>query len=174
MIEHLASDLVRISGELFARRGYVATSTREIARAVRVDVATVYYHFKTKDVLLSAVLAPLLAAVAVAVKEAKAESDPATRRRELVSALLVAQVDHHNASAVMSDPSVRTVPKVAARLDRVDREVVSALADTIKQPDSRTTARAALAAVRSYTPDTLKSDADRKRAQHAVLRLLGT
>ena len=41
---------------LFRRRGYTRVSMDEIAAATRVTKRTLYYHFKSKDALLAAVL----------------------------------------------------------------------------------------------------------------------
>ncbi len=50
--------IVEAASQLFSRQGYVATSVRQIAEAVGVTEAALYYHFKDgKRELLSAVLA---------------------------------------------------------------------------------------------------------------------
>ena len=50
--------IVEAASQLFTRQGYVGTSVRQIAEAVGVTEAALYYHFKDgKRELLSAVLA---------------------------------------------------------------------------------------------------------------------
>jgi len=43
--------------ELFTEQGYEATSLREIAEALGVTKAALYYHFRTKEEILQAILA---------------------------------------------------------------------------------------------------------------------
>ncbi len=43
---------------LFLERGYRGTSVRDIAEAIGVTVPALYYHFKSKDGLLAAIVGP--------------------------------------------------------------------------------------------------------------------
>ena len=47
------------AADLFVEKGFAATSLREIAERVGVTKAALYYHFTSKDELLSALLQPL-------------------------------------------------------------------------------------------------------------------
>ncbi|MFP5020027.1 TetR/AcrR family transcriptional regulator [Pseudonocardia phyllosphaerae] len=46
--------------DLFARRGYDATSLREIAERIGVTKAALYYHYPSKDALLADLVDPML------------------------------------------------------------------------------------------------------------------
>jgi AcrR family transcriptional regulator len=48
--------VLRSAARLFAERGYGMTSMRDIARAARIRVASLYHHFKSKDALYLEVL----------------------------------------------------------------------------------------------------------------------
>jgi AcrR family transcriptional regulator len=48
-----------VAGELFADQGYDATSLREIAERLGVTKAALYYHFRSKDEILRALLEPM-------------------------------------------------------------------------------------------------------------------
>lgn len=50
-----------IALELFARRGYAGTSLREIAERLGVTKAAVYYHFRTKEEILTSLIEDFLA-----------------------------------------------------------------------------------------------------------------
>ncbi|MGV0584327.1 helix-turn-helix domain-containing protein [Mycobacteroides chelonae] len=50
-------EILDASAELFTTDGFAATTTRRIAEAVGVQQASLYYHFKTKDDILDALLA---------------------------------------------------------------------------------------------------------------------
>src|SRR5689334_8457349 len=46
--------------ELFATRGYGQTSLREVAETLGITKAALYYHFSSKDDLLTALIQPLI------------------------------------------------------------------------------------------------------------------
>jgi AcrR family transcriptional regulator len=52
----LARHIARVAARLFARRGYDATSIREIVDAAGVAKPTLYYHFGSKEGLAAALL----------------------------------------------------------------------------------------------------------------------
>jgi len=49
--------ILRESAALFARRGYVGTSTRAITRAVGISQPSLFHHFATKQAIVEALLA---------------------------------------------------------------------------------------------------------------------
>lgn len=49
-------EILRVAEEIFAKKGYVATSTREIAEAVGVTKGLLFYHFRTKQQLYLTVI----------------------------------------------------------------------------------------------------------------------
>ena len=53
--------IVDAADDLFYRQGYEATSFADIAGAVRISRGNFYYHFKTKDEILDAVIARRMA-----------------------------------------------------------------------------------------------------------------
>lgn len=48
--------LIDAAGELFARNGYAAVTTREIAKSACENIGSIHYHFGGKDGLLDAVI----------------------------------------------------------------------------------------------------------------------
>lgn len=63
------------SAALFLRRGYDATSLRDIAGAVGMKAGSLYYHFASKDDLLVAILRRGMDVMDIAFDEAQAASD---------------------------------------------------------------------------------------------------
>jgi AcrR family transcriptional regulator len=49
--------IVEAADDLFYRQGFEHTSFSDIANAVRISRGNFYYHFKTKDEILDAVIA---------------------------------------------------------------------------------------------------------------------
>lgn len=50
------ADFIDAAARLIAQQGYDRTSVRDIARAINLSSGTMFYHFKTKDDLLEAVI----------------------------------------------------------------------------------------------------------------------
>ena len=50
------TQILDVSEELFASKGYVSTSTNDIIEQVGIARGTLYYHFKSKEEILDAVV----------------------------------------------------------------------------------------------------------------------
>jgi AcrR family transcriptional regulator len=82
--------------ELFAEQGYEKTSLREIAERLGVTKAAVYYHYRTKEEILSSLLDEHLAGMDAVVEWAEAQPPGRELRRavlERYSALLGSMAD---------------------------------------------------------------------------------
>ncbi|MDP2136076.1 MAG: TetR/AcrR family transcriptional regulator [Sulfuritalea sp.] len=64
------ADIVRAAGRLFAEKGYAATTIRDIASAVAMQSGSPFYHFKTKQDMLRAVVLEGMGAINSAVAQA--------------------------------------------------------------------------------------------------------
>lgn len=80
--------LIQVAARLFRRKGFDATSTRDIAAAAGMQSGSPFYHFESKGALLHAVMEEgMRAAMAqqlAALHEAGSAADPARRLRALV------------------------------------------------------------------------------------------
>src|SRR3954447_3057988 len=54
-------NIIEAATEIFAEKGYAATSTSEIAKKAGVAEGTIFRHYKTKKDLLLGIIAPFLA-----------------------------------------------------------------------------------------------------------------
>jgi TetR/AcrR family transcriptional regulator len=69
--------LTRNAIDLFAKKGYSATSIRDIAKAAKVNIALIYYYFKDKEAVLCYIIERSARELAVILKEIQAkEPDP--------------------------------------------------------------------------------------------------
>ncbi len=87
-------DIVAAADELFYKKGFEHTSFSQIAEAVRISRGNFYYHFKTKDEILEAVIARRLAKTRELL--ARWESDgetPEARIRSFIHILIVNRAD---------------------------------------------------------------------------------
>ena len=86
--------IVEEADRLFYRQGYEHTSFADIAQAVRISRGNFYYHFKTKDEILDAVINARLANTRKMLEQWEIEGDqPADRIRSFIHILTVNQAD---------------------------------------------------------------------------------
>jgi TetR/AcrR family transcriptional regulator, transcriptional repressor for nem operon len=77
--------IVAAADQLFYRQGYAHTSFSDIAGAVKISRGNFYYHFKTKDEILDAVIAARLADTRAMLERWEADGDgPADRIRSFI------------------------------------------------------------------------------------------
>jgi AcrR family transcriptional regulator len=78
-------EILDAAAELFARRGYAATSTRLIAETVGIRQASLYYHFPNKEQILAELLEATVRPSLTYAEELSAKDlPPATALRDLV------------------------------------------------------------------------------------------
>ncbi|GAA3072996.1 TetR/AcrR family transcriptional regulator [Streptosporangium carneum] len=89
--------IVEAADQLFYRQGYEHTSFAAIAEAVHISRGNFYYHFKSKDDILGAVIAARLESRQRMLKQWEAEeADPAGRIRRFVEIVVTNRVDIQN------------------------------------------------------------------------------
>jgi AcrR family transcriptional regulator len=85
------AELLVIAGQLFAQRGYAATTVRDIAEAAGILSGSLYHHFDSKEGILDAILSSFLSSMIERYEEVlAARLGPRESLRGLVSASLVA------------------------------------------------------------------------------------
>ncbi len=139
--------ILEVALELIADRGFAATSTREISERLGFTKAALYYHFRTKDDLLAALVAPALDDLRRLTAGAAAPGGDATRRA-LLGGYVALVGRHEKLIRVLSeDPAARHGAPLAAAMPLYGR-LVQLLAGT-ETPDAaqRTRVRAALGGV---------------------------
>lgn len=86
--------IVEAADSLFYRQGYEHTSFSDIADDVRISRGNFYYHFKSKDEILDAVIEARLAYTRRMLERWEAEGkDPADRIRSFIHMLVVNRAD---------------------------------------------------------------------------------
>lgn len=85
-------EIIEAADRLFYRQGYEHTSFTDIARAVQISRGNFYYHFKTKDEILDAVIQARLAYTREMLSLWETEGDrPEERIRSFIHILIVNQ-----------------------------------------------------------------------------------
>lgn len=86
--------IVEAADRLFYRQGYEHTSFADIAEIVQISRGNFYYHFKTKDEILDAVINARLANTRKMLEQWEVEGkDPADRIRSFINILIANRAD---------------------------------------------------------------------------------
>ena len=86
--------IVAAADQLFYRQGYEHTSFADIAGAVQISRGNFYYHFKTKDEILDAVIDTRMADTRQMLDQWEAESEnPEDRIRSFIHILIANRAD---------------------------------------------------------------------------------
>src|SRR5437899_11698772 len=78
------SRIQAIALELFIEQGYEATSLREIAERLGVTKAALYYHFKTKEDIVSSLIQDRIEAMGELLEWARGQEPTPELRREII------------------------------------------------------------------------------------------
>ncbi len=86
--------IVEAADQLFYRQGYEPTSFSDIADSVQISRGNFYYHFKSKDEILNAVINVRLANTRAMLEQWETEGEqPADRIRSFIHILIVNRAD---------------------------------------------------------------------------------
>jgi AcrR family transcriptional regulator len=108
--EDTRSRILRVALALFTEKGFAATTTRELSEELGFTKAALYYHFRTKDDLLEALVMPAfddLRAILDRVPEQPAVPD---RRALLAGYVDLTMGSSQLVQAFASDPSMARRP----------------------------------------------------------------
>jgi AcrR family transcriptional regulator len=105
--------ILDVALELFGENGFAATSTRELSERLGFTKAALYYHFRTKDDLLAALVAPAVEQLAT-LATGTAPRHSSAARRELLAGYVDLVAKNETLIRVLSqDPSVAHRPALA-------------------------------------------------------------
>jgi AcrR family transcriptional regulator len=120
------------AAELFARRGYTATSMNEVAEACGVSKPALYHYVRDKHQLLAEIAEAHIARLLALVAEVDAaELAPELRLRRLIAAFLAAYAGSQAEHRVLTEDVRFLKPAERKRVLGGQRRVVAAFADAI-------------------------------------------
>ncbi|MEE2033221.1 TetR/AcrR family transcriptional regulator [Rhodococcus chondri] len=133
----VARRLVDSAVESFARRGYHATTTRDISVGAGLSPAALYVHFKSKEEVLFEASRTGHRSVLDAVTEAAAGADGAVDRiQALVDSFVRIHAVHHTTCRVaqyelhaLTDEHYREIAEIRRATDAVVRDMIQAGVD---------------------------------------------
>lgn len=155
--------------ELFAANGFASTTTRELAEHMGFTKAALYYHFRTKDDLLGALVGPIADEVAALAAAPRPRGDAG--RRELLAGYLDLVATRRRVFQILyQDPAVRRNEKVRAIVRQGYTPLVEALRVPGQDPiTARTRVRAALGSIHAALGDDTTEEADQPLVRTAAL-----
>ena len=133
--------------ELIAAKGFAGTSTREISERLGFTKAALYYHFRTKDDLLAALVAPGIQRLADMVEGQEPRPAAGPRRALLAAYADLAAAQVKLIRVLSQDPSVALRPAFAAAVPLYDRLTRLLAGQESPGAAARTRVRAALGGI---------------------------
>ena len=142
--------IARLALARFRMGGFVGTSIADLAGALGVSKAAIYYHYRSKDALLHRLVDPLLDAIDACIQDHTTPAAPARTQtvRPLLGAYLAVLLAHRQVvPLVATDIAVLNHPSIGPRLRAQNQQLQSLLTGPDTSVSARLRAEAALGAV---------------------------
>lgn len=141
--------ILQVALELFATQGFAATSTRELSERLGFTKPALYYHFRTKDDLLAALIDPVIEELTVLITNTPLRASAAARRTVLDNYAQIVGRHLDLVRMLTQDPSVTRRPASAAHANLQAGMMRLLAGHDEPSPAERARARAALGAIRA-------------------------
>ncbi|MES2612229.1 MAG: TetR/AcrR family transcriptional regulator [Pseudomonadota bacterium] len=131
--------ILRHAAELFARRGYPATSMNEVAEACGLSKPTLYHYFRDKYNLLVHIADGHVSRLQALVQEVEDKHlEPEARLRELIHRFVEEYAEAQHAHRVLTEDVRFLQPEDSERILGKERAVVAVFAEALAQmrPDT--------------------------------------
>ena len=162
-IAHLALDRFRVSG-------FVGTSIADLAGALGVSKAAIYYHYRSKDALLHHLIDPLLDAIDACIRDDTTPAASARTARQLLDAYLAVLIAHREIVPLITiDVAVLNHPAIGPRLHAQNQQLQSLLTTPDTSVAARLRAEAALGAIRRPVIAEPQVDLSEPANQHTLV-----
>jgi AcrR family transcriptional regulator len=140
-IAHLALDRFRVGG-------FLGTSIADLAGALGVSKAAIYYHYRSKDALQHRLIDPLLDAIDTCIQDHTTPANSARTARQLLDAYLTVLLTHRDVvPLIATDVAVLNHPRIGPRLRAQNQQLRTLLVAPDTGASARLRAEAALGAI---------------------------
>ncbi|HTZ14994.1 MAG TPA: helix-turn-helix domain-containing protein [Mycobacterium sp.] len=127
--------LIEVAVTLFSRHSYEGTSLQMIADELGFSKGAIYHHFRTREELLHAIVAPMLERLGAIVEEAEARRTPHARAEYMLTGYAAHLAANRRVAAVLSlDPGVLKVLRANSDWNRVINRQSAVLAGVTAGP----------------------------------------
>ena len=145
MEERMDRRIARLALARFRVSGFVGTSIADLAGALGVSKAAIYYHYRSKDALLHRLIDPLLDAIDACIHD---HTTPARTPRQLLGAYLAVLLAHREVvPLIATDVAVLNHPRIGPRVRAQNQQLRTLLAAPNTDVAARVRAEAALGAI---------------------------
>ena len=145
MVERMDRRIARLALARFRVSGFVGTSIADLAGALGVSKAAIYYHYRSKDTLLHHLVDPLLDGIDVCIGD---HNQPRGTAQQLLGAYLTVLIAHRDVvPLIATDVAVLNHPRIGPRLRAQNHQLQSFLSGPDTSVSARLRAEAALGAI---------------------------
>ena len=145
MDERMDRRIARLALDRFRVGGFVGTSIADLAGALGVSKAAIYYHYRSKDTLLHRLIDPLLDAIDAGIGD---HTTTARTPRQLLDAYLAVLLAHRDVvPLIATDVAVLNHPTIGPRLHSQNQQLRTLLTAPDTSVSARLRAEAALGAI---------------------------
>ena len=131
MEERMDRRIARLALDRFRVGGFVGTSIADLAGALGVSKAAIYYHYRSKDALLHRLIDPLLDAIDACIQD---HTTPTRAPRQLLGAYLAVLLAHREVvPLIATDVAVLNHPSIGPRLRAQNQQLRALLAGPRRQ-----------------------------------------
>ena len=117
-------EIIKIATVLFSEKGYDNTSTRELAKAVDLSIAGIYYFFQNKEEILFSILSSSLSKFLESVRSAiNKDKDPKTNITQIIDCVVKHVVENNMEIGLLLKESRRLSPEQLVIIRNREREV---------------------------------------------------
>jgi AcrR family transcriptional regulator len=140
--------IARLALDRFRVGGFVGTSIADLAGALGVSKAAIYYHYRSKDALLHHLIDPLLDAIDACIQDHTTPAASTQAARQLLDAYLAILLTHREVvPLITTDVAVLNHPSIGPRLQAQNQRLRSLLGAPNASVAVRLRAEAALGAL---------------------------
>jgi AcrR family transcriptional regulator len=163
--ERMDRRIARLALARFRVGGFVGTSIADLAGALGVSKAAIYYHYRSKDALLHHLIDPLLDAIDACIHDHTTPATTARTPRQLLGAYLAVLIAHREVvPLIATDVAVLNHPRIGPRLRAQNQQLQSLLTAPDTSVSARLRAEAALGAI--WRPLVAEPQVDLSDAAH--------
>jgi AcrR family transcriptional regulator len=145
MEERMDRRIAQLALARFRVSGFVGTSIADLAGALGVSKAAIYYHYRSKDALLHRLIDPVLDAIDARIHD---HNQPTRTPRQLLSAYLAVLIGHREVvPLIATDVAVLNHPTIGPRLRAQNQQLRALLTTADTSVAARLRAEAALGGI---------------------------
>jgi AcrR family transcriptional regulator len=148
MEERMDRRIAQLALARFRVSGFVGTSIADLAGALGVSKAAIYYHYRSKEALLHRLVDPLLDAIDACIQDHTTPVAAARTARQLLDAYLAVLLAHREVvPLIATDVAVLNHPQIGPRLHSQNQQLRTLLTAPDTSVSARLRAEAALGAI---------------------------